>query len=166
MKIANRLRGRNNRQRGALAETIAMRSLQTAGVRCAHLETGWRVKRVGSRIVGATPTRSVLADIVGVLHGRAVLCEVKAEDGPTLSLSRLEPHQRDNLTAWAQAGALVLVAWVQLIPEGERCAFVTHYVRLIRWPCAAWSTGHPLTERQALTEHIAACGEIHKETSP
>lgn len=122
----------------------AMRALADLGIRCAHLETGWRVRRVEGRIIGATPLRPVLADIVGVKAGRAVLCEVKREEGPSLSISRLEQHQRENLTAWSDSGAIVLLAWVR--------ADMT--VHLIPWPCPELTLGHPITEAQAFAHHL------------
>lgn len=145
MTLSNAIRGRLNRQRGNIGESLAMRELVNLGVRCVHIDTGWRVQRVSGRIVGATPLRPVLADLVGVLRGRAVLCEVKVEDGPSLSLSRIEPHQRDNLTTWHQAGALVLVAWVRLEPAAS--------VYLLPWPCPEMTHGHPITEAQAWAHH-------------
>lgn len=144
------IRGRRNRQRGNAGEVLAMRALECLAVRCAHLETGWRVRRIGGRIIGATPMRSVLADIVGVKLGRAVLCEVKVEDGRSLSLSRIEPHQRANLDTWKHAGAVVLIAWVKLEP----CAWWSFPVALLPWPCPEMTHGHPITEAQAWGHHV------------
>lgn len=149
MTHINALRGRRNRKRGAAGEALAIMALRSLGIRCVHLETGWRIHRGGGRIVSASPMRSVLADIVGVRNGRAYLVEVKVEDGPTLSLSRIEPHQRENLTSWRQSGAEVLIAWVRL----ETAAMRRGPVALIPWPCGDLEHGRPLTEAAALRVH-------------
>ncbi len=146
-----RLRGKRNRVRGTMAETIAMRALVALGVRCAHLETGWHVRRVKGKIIGASPMRSVLADIVGVKAGRAILCEVKAEDGPSLSLARFADHQRQNLTEWTQSGAIVLVAWVRI--SGTDVRGRPRPVSLFPWGVPDLALGKPITEDEAHAHH-------------
>lgn len=107
------LAGRKARAEGEAGQRAALACLDAWGLPRATLETGWRVRRVGSRIVGAVPLRHVLADIVATLDGRMVLVEVKAtrEDGDRLLWSRLDAHQRDNLAHWSAHRALCFVAW-------------------------------------------------------
>ena len=152
-KAEKRLQGRRNRQIGATAEVFARQKLAALGVNAVeHLETGWRVKRIGRKIASATPLRRVLADLVGVLpgSGRAVLVEVKYEAGNSLSLGRLEQHQRNNLDRWSNAGALVLVAWVT-------ADFNTY---LIEWPCPEWQLGEPLPINRASLLHLSARNSV------
>lgn len=131
------LAGRRNRARGAFAETIVCGALTRRGIIHAVVETGWRVQRRGNHIVGAVPLRPVIGDLVACVAGRLVLVEVKREDGPTLSLSRLADHQRATLTRWQLAGALCVVAWVRSV--GPLTA-----ISWIRWPSSAWLKGAPL----------------------
>ena len=135
--IENRIRGRRNRAMGLHAETMVLTQLRHHGFDCEKIETAWRVKRAGSKIVGATPAAKVLADIVGVQRttGRAVLVEVKREDADTLAWSRLDAHQVVNLDRWHKAGALVFVAYVRGL-----------HARLIAWrpPADLWGPGKGL----------------------
>lgn len=129
--------GARARAVGGACEVLALHRLAAYGVTVERIETGWRVRRQpGGRIVGAVPLRPVLADLVGVWRGRAVLCEVKAtaDEVDRLPWSRLDAHQVANLDRWQAAGAIVLVAWVR----GAR-------VLLIPWRAApGWGPRHAL----------------------
>lgn len=133
----NRLQGRINKAQGLHAEEMVIAALLRMGIDCEHLETAWRIKRVAGKIVGATPKKNGLADLVGVRSpdGRAVLIEVKKENGQALNWSRVTDDQRANLSRWHSRGAICYVAWV----SGLRA-------RLIPWPCdpTAWRFGHSI----------------------
>lgn len=142
------LRGRRNKAVGVAAEQVVLHLLAQLGLPTAHLENGWRVKRANGRIIGATPLRPVLADLVSVLpDGRMILIEVKMESSGRLIWSRIQPHQRDNLDRWSKAGALCLIAWVRpghgvlLIPWGSAPGWCNHHA--LPWESAQAVAWHP-----------------------
>ncbi len=120
-KLANRLRGRVNKIRGDQAELLVAYHLHRLGLLAiSRHETGWRVKRAGGKIIGATPMGKVPGDFRAVVPGgRSVLVEVKR--CASLTLSAFQPHSRKALEAHATAGGLSLVAWVK---PGQGVAFM------------------------------------------
>ncbi len=141
MKPAS-LRAKRSQAAGAIGERLALGHLRALGIEAERIETGWHVKYQGGQFVGAAPVAPVLADIVGVYRGRAVLVEVKLTppDTDRLIWSRLDPHQIRNLDRWQTAGANVLVAWVR----GLACLFVP-------WRAApGWGPRHSLPWETAL----------------
>jgi hypothetical protein len=117
--------GRKAKAKGASAEAIVRARLMSMGLRCVErIETGFRVKRVGKKIVGASPIAKVSGDFRAVVpfSGVSVLVEVKSRPG-VLCWSALDEHQRAALDAHNNAGALSLLAWVS-----------SHGVAIMQWP--------------------------------
>jgi len=112
---ANAARGKANRMRGEIAQMIIQRRLQALGVLMLEpVHTPWRLRRVGCRIVGATPMAKVSGDFRGIAPGgagRSILVEVKFRPD-RLTFSDLEPHQRLALDRNLAAGGLSYLAWV------------------------------------------------------
>lgn len=142
------IQGRRNKAVGEAAEQLVLIHLQQLGIPAVQIMTGWRVRRAGKRIVGATPMRPVIADIVGCLPDcRMVLIEVKMESSGRLTWSRIQPHQRDNLDKWSTAGALCLIGWVRpghgllLIPWGSAPGWGNHHA--LPWESAQALAWHP-----------------------
>lgn len=163
-----RMRGRINKQIGQAAENVAEIQLRGLGIETEQIETGWRVLRrprpdgQGTAIVDARPLAKVLGDIFGVQDGcgRAVLVEVKHDDGDRLSLSELKPHQRDNLLRWHRRGALCCVAWVRFKPAVE--VLFIHYPSVT----AEWCAGHPLPIERARQLDQAARAALRNAPPP
>lgn len=114
---ANRIRGRVNKIRGDHAEAVVAYHLHRMGfLAIVRLETGWRVKRAGGKIIGATPMAKVTGDFRAVVPGgRSVLIEVKRRTG-VLRYSHFQLHNRLAMDNHAAAGGLSMVAWVA--PQG------------------------------------------------
>ena len=111
-KAAQVHRNRANAKRGDRTEEQVMALMRGMGFVCCRLiHTGWRIHRVGGKIVSATPKAAVVGDIAAILPGgRSVLVEVK--DRPErLSYSDLEEHQHSALIEHQRQGGLSLIAW-------------------------------------------------------
>lgn len=116
-ELAKKRRGKQARDRGDLLEQLTLRHLANRGVLAQRIATPCVVvggrKRFTSRVVG---------DFVGVgIGGQAVIVECKnyadARGQPRRPRpSDFMPHQRETLTDWHKAGAMVLVAY--LSPTG------------------------------------------------
>lgn len=149
------LQNRRNKLAGDAAELTALRYIASLRLPVAHLETPWRVQRVGRRIVNATQMRPVLADLVSCLpDGRMIIVEVKREESDRLNWSRIKPHQRDNLDKWSKAGALCLLAWVRpghgvlLLPWGSAPGWGNHHA--LPWESAQAVAWHPSQSLSAI----------------
>lgn len=149
------MRGRRNKAVGEAAEQLVLIHLLQLGIPAVQLMTGWRIKRAGKRIIGASPLRPVLADIVGCLpNGRLLLLEVKREVSDRLGWSRIELHQRANLDRWSSAGALCVIAWVRpdhgfaLIPWGGAIGWCNHHA--LPWATAQALAWHPSQSLSAI----------------
>lgn len=156
---ALRLRNRKAVKTGKIGQEEAEKYLSLLGITCEPVETGWTIRRAplpppakGTRIVGAFPKEKPIADVFGVYRGRSVLCEAKVEESEKLSLSRLEQHQQDGLTAWREAGAICWVAWVRTTPVKQ--------LRLIPWPWKPWCKGSPMDWELALISHPVALHQL------
>ena len=105
-------RGRANHKKGDKAEEQVMRLMRTMGFKCCRLiHTGWRIHRVGGKIVSATPKAAVVGDIAAIMPGgRSVLVEVKNRP-ERLSYGDIEEHQHEALTEHRNNGGLSLIAW-------------------------------------------------------
>lgn len=111
---ANRRRMQHARRDGKRGEALVRDRLTALGIHCvAPVETGWIIRRVGARIVGATPKAKVAGDFYGLLAGRGVLVEAKSRATGNLPYSALDEHQHRRLAAYDAAGGLALVAWVR-----------------------------------------------------
>ena len=102
-----------------------------------RIHTGWRVKRVGGRIVGATPMAKVTADWRGVWsigapwqRGCSVMAEAK-ERGDRLVWSDLAKHQHTALAEHAAMGGLSLVVAI----------YEDRTVAILNYPCANLQKG-------------------------
>lgn len=126
--------GRRARRTGASAEAVVRLRLLALGLRCVErIETGFRVKRAGKKIVGASPLAKVSGDFRAVVPGgTSVLVEVKSrpdaivngERKPAvLCWSDLDDHQRAALDAHNHAGGISLLAWVS-----------SHGIAIMQWP--------------------------------
>ncbi len=121
---ANRARGRRNRAQGEAGQSAIELRLLEIGVQMVEaVHTPWRIKRVGGRIVGATPMKKVSGDFTGLLlGGRSVRCEAKTVEH--LVFSEFADHQVKALDQHHQLGGISLIGWS--IPGGD--AYV------LRWP--------------------------------
>jgi len=105
-----------------------------------RIHTGWKIFRVGGRVVDARPCARVAGDFWGVMtDGRCLLVEVKTREAAKLSLSDLEDHQIQALDAVRRAGGVAILAWVT--PEGD-CWFID-------WPIIGFTKGHPIDRDRA-----------------
>lgn len=123
-----RARAQANVSEGKAGETVFCHMLNFMGCACVRrIETGWRVKRVNGRIVGASPMRAVAGDIAAVIPpaGRSVLVECKRRDG-RLVWSDLEDHQHRALAAHAGNGGVSMLGWIS-----GRGAYLLDYAELI-----------------------------------
>jgi hypothetical protein len=130
-----KIRGKRSQRTGTHGESLARWALESYGVcQVCRIETGWRVKRQGKRIVGAVPMAKVTADWRGVWPlpgyewplGASVMAEAK-ERSDRLVFSDLEPHQHKALAEHARLGGLSLVVAI----------FEDRTVAILRYPCAA-----------------------------
>jgi len=129
-----RVIGRRSQRKGKHGEALARWALESYGVgQVCRIETGWRIKRVGARVVGASPMERVTADWRGVWplygyswpKGTSVMAEAK-ERGERLVFSDLEPHQHKALAEHHRLGGLSLVVVV----------YEDRTVAILRYPCA------------------------------
>ena len=113
-KIQRRQRSRANAIAGDQAQHVVGHRLRALGFRCVErIETGWRVKRVGGKLIVAGAMAKVAADWTAVgADGRSIRCEVKRRLEDSLAWSDLEPHQVVKLNEHAEAGGWSLLAWV------------------------------------------------------
>ena len=109
--------GRRSQLKGSHGETYARWALESYGVaQVCRIHTGWRIKRVGKRIVSAQPIEKVSADWRGVWNlpgyqwpkGASVMAEAK-ERTDLLIYSDLEQHQHFALSEHAQLGGASFV---------------------------------------------------------
>lgn len=142
------VRGRVNRLRGEIAQTIIQRRLQALGVLMLEpVHTPWRLRRVGCRIVGATPLAKVSGDFRGIAPGgagRSILVEVKFRPARLL-FSDLEPHQRLALDSNASAGGLSYLAWVW---DGGDA--------LLAWPIPGFLPRTSISAGAAMAQNVVA----------
>ncbi len=161
--IAARLRGRVNKIRGDQAEAVVAYHLHRLGLLAiSRHETGWRVQRVGGRIVSATPMGKVCGDFRAVVPGgRSVLVEVKRR--AVLRLSDFQPHSRKALDDHAQAGGLSLIAWVK---PSHGVAFMVWGSILPRM-AVPWGLAEACSEivRKAIADQTALAAPL-KPTQP
>lgn len=125
--------GKRSQAKGRHGESFARWALECYGVRqVVRIETGWRVKRVGGRIVGATPMERVTADWRGVwpTTGCSVMAEAK-ERGDRLVWSDIKPHQHKALAEHDKLNALSLVVVV----------YEDRTVAILRYPCPVLQRG-------------------------
>lgn len=110
MTTSRVIAGRRARALGDRCEQLALVQLTHEGARMQRIATPCVV--VGGR---KRYTAKVVGDLVGVWPGgRAVIVECKAHaSGRKPRPSDFRPHQREELSAWHAAGALVLVAWLE-----------------------------------------------------
>ena len=142
--MKKRAQGTRNQRAGDLAEKVVMHRLRVAGVEHVRkLHTGM-VKARGAK--GYVHARKVDADLYGIRRGdgRGVLVEVKAR-ADALSLSDMEPHQRRNLTDWAECGGLALLAWYET---------KSRQVFLMDWSKCGLQAGAPLRPNTAAAVSI------------
>src|SRR5580658_1597802 len=97
VRLLNRRRAQRSVKIGRQGEDGVHLRLNLLGVlQVCKIETGWRVKRNGGKIVGASPMAKVAGDYRGILPGgRSVLVESKAHMGKDHNLrwSDLDDHQ-------------------------------------------------------------------------
>lgn len=127
-------RQRKRRANGERGQDLVAQLLEREGFFCVSpVFTGWRVKRVGARIVSATPKAKVSGDFYCLAPaGIGCLVEVKTRAQGNLPFSAFEDHQRDRLTAWDWHRGLALVAWVR----GDDAL-------LMRWSVLGKTLGEP-----------------------
>jgi hypothetical protein len=136
-----KIRGRSSQRKGTHGESLARWALESFGVRqVCRIETGWRVKRAGKRIVGAVPMAKVTADWRGIWpligyewrRGTSVMAEAK-ERSDRLVYSDLEPHQHAALAEHHSHGGLSLVVAI----------YEDRTVAIIQYPCAVFQPRLP-----------------------
>ncbi len=143
--------GRKARKVGQGAESIVACRLRALGLLCVErIETGFRVKRCGNHIVGASPMAKVSGDFHAIAPGGAMViveCKWRPE---VLQWSALDAHQVDALNRYAGSGALALLAWVH--ETG---------MAVMRWPLPydAFRPGHSLTPHVAASLNITSIKE-------
>lgn len=121
-----RIAAKMSQRKGTHGESVARLALERFGIKqVVRIETGWRIKRIGGRVVGATPMAKVTADWRGLYDGgRSVLAEAK-ERTDRIVWSDLEPHQHAALREHELCGgASFLVA----IFSGVRRAYIIPYM--------------------------------------
>jgi Holliday junction resolvase len=101
----------SNKSKGNLAEQLVLDHLRSKGMIGEIIETKMRMARVGGRAILVPDGGEKLGDIFGLMHGKAVLVEVKAV--PSLTYSILKEHQHENLRKWHECGGLAMVAWMK-----------------------------------------------------
>jgi len=123
-RIATRNNARRSQRKGQHGESIARLLLCAHGVRqVVRIETGWKVKRVAGRIVGAVPIARVCADWRGLMPGgQSVMAEAK-ERKDILVHSDLEWHQHDALREHAEHGG---ASFVVVIYENHGAALLPY----------------------------------------
>jgi hypothetical protein len=144
--------GKRSQAKGRHGESFARWALECYGVRqVVRIEVGWRVKRVGGRIVGATPMEKVTADWRGVwcgIHlspdgygvaasqniryepGLSVMAEAK-ERADRLIWSDLKPHQHKALADHDTLGGLSFIVAI----------YEDRTVAILRYPCDSLQRG-------------------------
>ena len=124
-KIKNRRRGKAAVLAGQHGEMLARQALAQLGVhQIEKIEVGWRLQRVGGKIIGASPMAKVAGDYRGILAGgRSVMVEAKERKSGSLIYSDLEPHQHQHLMDHAKHGGLSLV--IAIFPR--KCVAVFEY---------------------------------------
>lgn len=119
---------------GRQGEDVVHLRLTLLGVlQVCKIETGWRIKRNGGKIVGASPMAKVAGDYRGILPGgRSVLVESKAHMGKAHNLrwSDLDDHQVRNLNEHHTHGGLSLLAYS--FPGG---------ITIMLWPVPFFAQG-------------------------
>lgn len=125
LRAIARVRNKRSQQKGTHGESIARWALQQYGVmQVVRIETGWKVKRAGIRIVSAWPIEKVTADWRGVLRGgQSVMAEAKERDDK-LIWSDLQAHQHTALREHHDCGGMSLVV---VIFHNERVVGIIRY---------------------------------------
>ena len=138
----NQLRGKANKKAGESAELIAIKALRTLGFKCVEkIETGFTLKRMNGKIVGAFPCKAVSGDIRAIGHaGKAIYCECKYRP-LKLKWSDFEQHQLKAMQDVTEAGGVAFVAWVACL-NPER-------IYLLQWPFNLLKKGRAITEMEA-----------------
>jgi len=136
MKIANRIRGKQNAKTGIFGEAMAERWLWSQGFKCvSSIETGWRIRRVNGKIVGAKQKVKVAGDFTAMTKtGRFVFAEVKVRGSGKLLFSDLEKHQVEALDERVKYGALCLLIWIMSPTE----------LKALQWPIAGFKKNNSL----------------------
>lgn len=130
--------GRNNQRNGETSERYVEFALGKLGLVNIHkIETGYKVKRIGGKIISAKPIAKVQGDFTAMTkEGLAVLVEVKRSKDK-LSLSNLAPHQILNLNRTVEFNGIAILAW----HEPAACGFTPF---LMRWPIDGLEKGTTL----------------------
>lgn len=109
------IQNRRNKLAGDAAELTALRYIASLGLPVAHLETPWRVQRVGRRIVNATQMRPVLADLVSCLpDGRMIIVETSQDVTLGLAESAAKAAALIDLTGKLQRHPWDQSLWLEL----------------------------------------------------
>lgn len=141
--------GKKARKVGHDAEAIVAARLRSIGLLCVErIETGFRVKRFGKRIVGASPMAKVSGDFHAIAPGGSMViveCKWRPE---ILQFSALDAHQVAALDRYTAAGALALLAWVH---RGG--------VAVMRWPVPGFVPGSSLAPHVASSLNITSIKE-------
>lgn len=108
----NRAAGRRRNRTGQVGQDVILWRLLEIGVQMVEsVNTPWKIKRVGGKIVGAIPMKKVNGDFRGIMPGgQSVLVEVKTN--ATLPYAAFQDHQRAALDEHHRLGGLSLVGWV------------------------------------------------------
>lgn len=139
---AGRIAGKRAQARGQFGERMAKACLQSLGLRrVQRIETGWKIRRVQGRIVGATPMAKVPGDFTALAPtptgARFVLIETKFRPD-RLAHGDLDKHQVEALTTYHAEGAIAVVVWVS---EAGAVA--------LRWPIPSFVRGTSLSHERA-----------------
>lgn len=135
---------KRSRKAGQAGEIAALYQLRYLGfVLIEAIETGWRVKRAGKKIIGATPLRKVSGDFKAMTPGgRTVIVEVKARP-ERLQYGDLERHQVDALTSYHSHGGIALLIW-----RHEKG------IAVMRWPVFGFVAGTSISIDHATTLNL------------
>jgi len=158
-RAMRRLAGKRSKALGRMGEQLVEHWLNQRFFLVEKIETGWRVQRMGGKIVGATPLARVSGDFRAVdARGKAVLVECKVRDD-ALPWSALDQHQHTALKAFSERGAHALIAWVNPVATPTHPSLVVCYYRTAI-VAGGWAQRHSLTWDTACKVAVHKMGDM------